>query len=120
MLRLIVRANGRREKVPVLLKIREVTEELKVLLRLGHDSHALPSFRSFEHAVGLVTDRARQNEGWLKSHHKGRPRAGLGLAAGFPLRRVGVYEQRALEAGVAVVHVVEIDPSHQERIARTS
>jgi len=72
VLRLIVRANGRRDKVPVLLEIREVTEELKVLLRLGHDSQALQSFKSFEHAIGLVTDIAKQNEGWLKSQHKGR------------------------------------------------
>lgn len=72
LLRLIVRANGRRDKVPVLLEIREVTEDLKVLLRLGHDSQALPNFKSFEHAIGLVTGIACQNEGWLKSQQKGR------------------------------------------------
>ena len=38
VLRLVVRANGRRDKVPVLLEIRERCEDLKVLLRLGHDA----------------------------------------------------------------------------------
>jgi hypothetical protein len=47
-------------------------EELKVLLRLCHDAKALPHFNSFEHAIRLVTDIARQNEGWLKSQQQGR------------------------------------------------
>jgi hypothetical protein len=41
VLRLVVRANARREKVPVLLELREAVEELKVLRRLGHDVEAL-------------------------------------------------------------------------------
>lgn len=36
VLKLIVRANARRDKVPVLLEIREEVEELKILLRLCH------------------------------------------------------------------------------------
>jgi len=40
VLRLVVRANARRDKAPVLLEVRETVEELKVLLRLGHDSKA--------------------------------------------------------------------------------
>ncbi len=72
ILKLIVRANARRDKVPVLLQIREELEELKVLLRLCHDAKALPNFNSFEHAICLVTDIARQNEGWLKSQRQGR------------------------------------------------
>ena len=67
VLKLIVRANARREKSSVLLQIREEVEELKVLLRLCHDAKALPNFNSFEHGIRLVTDIARQNEGWLKS-----------------------------------------------------
>ena len=58
VLLLVVRANGRRDKAPV-------------LLRLGHDLKAFPNFHSFEHAIGLVTDIARQNEGWLKSQRQG-------------------------------------------------
>jgi hypothetical protein len=36
VLRLVVRANARRDKAPVLLELREAVEELKVLCRLGH------------------------------------------------------------------------------------
>jgi hypothetical protein len=72
VLRLVVRANARTDKVPVLLQIREEVEELKVLLRLCHDGKALPNFKTFEHAVTLVTDIAKQNEGWLKSQRQGR------------------------------------------------
>lgn len=34
-----------------------------------------------------------------------RPRAGFGLTVGFPARRAATYEQRALRAGLHVVHV---------------
>ena len=71
-LKLIVRANGRRDKTPVLLDLREELEEMKVLLRLCHDAKALANFNSFEHAITLLTDIARQNEGWLKSQQQGR------------------------------------------------
>ena len=63
VLKLVVRANARREKEEVLLQIREELEELKVLLRLSQDSKAFPNFNSFEHAIGLVTEIAKQNEG---------------------------------------------------------
>ena len=60
-----------RDKAPVLLEIREEVEELKVLLRLCHDAKVFANFNSFEHAIRLVTDIARQNEGWLKSQRQG-------------------------------------------------
>ena len=64
---MIVRANSRRDKVPLLLELREELEALKVLLRLGHDVKAFANLHSFEHAITLVVDIAKQNEGWLKS-----------------------------------------------------
>jgi hypothetical protein len=70
-LKLIVRANARRDKTPVLLQLRKELEELKVLLRLGQDVKAFPNFKSFEHAITLVVEIARQNEGWLKSQRQG-------------------------------------------------
>ena len=72
VLKLIVRANARGDKVSVLLEIREEVEELKVLLRLCHDAKGFPNFNSFEHAIGLAVNVARQNEGWLKSQRQGR------------------------------------------------
>jgi hypothetical protein len=64
VLKLVVRANARYDKAPVLLELREELEELKVLLRLGQDVKAFPRFSSFEHAIGLVVEIAKQNEGW--------------------------------------------------------
>ena len=87
VLKLVVRANARRDKAPVLHEIREQVEELKVLLRLCQDVKAFPNFNSFEHAIGLVTEIARQNEGWLKSQPSIRARkdrALLGPADGHP------------------------------------
>lgn len=72
ILKLVVRANARRDKASVLLQIREEVEQLKVLLRLGNDVKAFSNFNSFEHAIGLVVDIAKQNEGWLKSQRTGR------------------------------------------------
>ncbi len=63
ILRLVVRANARTDKTPVLLDIREEAEELKVLLRLCHDSKGFASIAAFEHGARLVVDIAKQNEG---------------------------------------------------------
>lgn len=54
VLRLIVRANARREKARVLLQIREEVEELKVLMRLSQDAKA---FASFNASPVLFVDR---------------------------------------------------------------
>lgn len=72
ILKLVVRANARRDKVSVLYEIREEVEQLKVLLRLCHDVKAFARFSSFEHAITRAVDIARQNEGWLKSQRTGR------------------------------------------------
>jgi len=72
VLRLVVRANNRRDKAPVLLALREEVEELKILLRLGQDVKAFPKFNAFEHAVTRATEIAKQNEGWLRSQQTGR------------------------------------------------
>jgi len=71
VLKLIVRANARRDKAPILQEIREELAEIKAVLRLCEDVKAFPNFNSFEHSFGLVTEIARQNEGWLKSQGQG-------------------------------------------------
>lgn len=71
-LKLVVRANACRDKAPALLELREALEELKVLLRLGQDVRAFQRFGAFEHAIGLVVEVAKQNEGWLKSQGQGQ------------------------------------------------
>ena len=67
LLKLVVRANARADKVPVLLDLREELEELKVVARLCHDARALPNMNSFERAAVLLVDIAKQNEVWIKS-----------------------------------------------------
>lgn len=71
VLKLVVRANARRDKAPALLEVREEVESLKAVLRLAHDTQAFASLRSFEHAVVLAVEVAKQNEGWLK-HQQAR------------------------------------------------
>ena len=71
VLKLVVRANARHDKVPVLLEVREEVEQLKVVLRLCQDVKAFPSFTGFEHAITQVVEIAKQNEGWLKSQRQG-------------------------------------------------
>jgi hypothetical protein len=89
VLKLVVRANARRDKVPVLLALREELEELKVLLRLCQDVKAFANFNSFEHAITQVTDIAKQtlryalratqgDRGWLKSQRQGFGPTGAG------------------------------------------
>ena len=73
VLRLVVRANARRAKAPVLLELREAVEDLKVLCRLGHDVKAFSSFDAFEHASTQVVAIAKQNEGWLRSQGHAGP-----------------------------------------------
>ncbi|MGQ0593817.1 MAG: four helix bundle protein [Gammaproteobacteria bacterium] len=48
VLKLIVRANGRRDKAPALLELREEVEALKLLLRLCQDVKAFANFKAFE------------------------------------------------------------------------
>jgi hypothetical protein len=71
VLKLVVRANSRRDKGSILQEIREELEELKAVLRLCEDVKAFPNFNSFEHSFGLLTEIAKQNEGWLKSQGQG-------------------------------------------------
>ena len=68
---LIVRANARHDKVPALLEVREEVEALKAALRLAHDVQAFSSLQTFEPAVVLAVEVAKQNEGWLK-HQQAR------------------------------------------------
>ena len=77
MLRGVVRANAAADKAPLLRELRLEIEELKVLCRLACDLKAFSSLRAFEHAIGLVVDIAKQNEGWLKSQGQGRSRTAM-------------------------------------------
>jgi hypothetical protein len=73
VLKLIVRANARRDKAPLLLEVREEIEALKVVLRLCQDVKAFSNFGAFGQAIGQVVEIAKQNEGWLKSQRQHAP-----------------------------------------------
>ena len=64
---LIVRANNRRDKVPVLLELRETLELLKMTLQLCKELEVFANFNTFKVAINLAIDISRQNEGWLKA-----------------------------------------------------
>jgi len=53
ILRLVVGANSRSDKAPVLLEIREQVEALKAPLRLCHDSKGFAGIGPFEHGARL-------------------------------------------------------------------
>ena len=66
----IIRANSRREKLPVLSELRERLEGLQVLLRIGKEVQAFQKFTAYGRAAELVVALSRQNEGWIKSQSK--------------------------------------------------
>ena len=71
VLKLVARANTRRDKLPLLLELREEVEQLKVVLRWCQDVKAFASFKAFENAIGKAVEIATQNEGWWKHQRQG-------------------------------------------------
>jgi len=67
ILMLIVRANNTYNKRPVLEEVRIKLEELKVTVRVCKEIQAFPNFNSFETAINMVVEIAKQNEGWMRS-----------------------------------------------------
>lgn len=63
---LIARANARKERRELLMKVRDKLEELKVLIRICRELGIFSSFKSYEFTAAQVVGLARQNEGWLK------------------------------------------------------
>ena len=62
----IIRANSRREKVPVLVDLRERVEAFQVLLRICKEVKAFAKFEAYAQAAQLAVALGRQNEGWIK------------------------------------------------------
>ena len=70
IVKLIIKANSSREKLPVLYELREQLEELKVLIRISKEVKAFKNFKSFQHALECTVSVSKQNEGWIKSLSK--------------------------------------------------
>jgi hypothetical protein len=68
----IIRANSRVDRLPLLLELRERLEGLKVLIRICKEVKAFSQFNAYVYASTLVVELSRQNEGWIKGQTKGR------------------------------------------------
>ena len=88
----IIRANSRREKLPVLYELRERLEALHVLLRIGKEVQAFQKFTAYGRAAELAVALSRQNEGWIKS--QSGQRKGM-MGDGQNPRPDGQTEERA-------------------------
>ncbi len=75
IVKLIIKANSAREKLPILHELRERLEELKVLIRISKEAQAFRGFKSFQHAIEGTVSVSKQNEGWIKSLSKRQERA---------------------------------------------
>jgi len=62
----IIEANNSHNREPILLKLREDLEKLKVLARLCHESGGFASTRAYLYVSEQVVNLAKQNEGWLR------------------------------------------------------
>ncbi len=65
----IIRANWKKDKKEILIKVRENLEELKIMARIAKDLKAFGSFKSFEYLVKELVEISKQNEGWLRSQN---------------------------------------------------
>jgi len=64
---LVIKANDARDKIPQLLTLKDVMEEIKILIKICKEVKAFYSFKSFEVSVKLVDSVIKQCAGWLKS-----------------------------------------------------
>jgi hypothetical protein len=66
IVKLIAKANSKRDKREILLELREKIEELKLVIRLCKELKVFNNFNSFQESLNYAIDIARQNEGWMK------------------------------------------------------
>jgi hypothetical protein len=67
IVRLIIAANSREDKLEHLRGLRDAVEQMKVTIMICKEVKAFRSFKSFQHAAESAVDIGRQAEGWLKS-----------------------------------------------------
>jgi len=64
---LIIKANNSRDKLPLLLKLEDALEEIKILIRICKEVRAFNSFNSFATSTKRLDIVIRQCAGWIKS-----------------------------------------------------
>ena len=81
VVRSIIVANSREQKLETLTNLRDTVEELKVVITLCKEIKAFKSFAAFQTAAEAAVNLGKQSEGWLRSvKGKSRDDRGGGLA----------------------------------------
>ena len=67
LLFLVHRANISKDgRKAILEQMRDICEEIKMLIRIAKELNAFKSFNSFEHSTKLIVDICKQSQNWLK------------------------------------------------------
>jgi len=64
---LIIKANNVKNKLSLLFELKDILEEISILIRICKEVKAFHSFKSFEVSVRLLGNMIRQCQGWIKS-----------------------------------------------------
>ena len=64
---LVIKANDIKNKLPLLLKLKETIEEIKILIKICKEVKAFNNFKSFEISIKLLDSMIKQCAGWIKS-----------------------------------------------------
>ena len=65
--KLIIKANDTRDKLPLLLELKDGLEEIKILIKICKEVRAFNSFKSFAVSIKMLDVVIRQCMGWIKS-----------------------------------------------------
>ncbi len=87
VLGLVVAANNSRDRLVLLLRLREELELLKILVRLCHEVGGFPGTPAYLQISAALVGVAQQNEGWIASM---RQRTRSGSAPSVPVVAAGV------------------------------
>jgi len=64
---LVIKANDARDKLPLLLNLKDTLEEIKILIKICKEIRAFNSFKSFTTSIKMLDAVIRQSAGWIKS-----------------------------------------------------
>lgn len=64
---LVIKANDARSKAALLRELKDLLEEIKILIKVAKEVRAFNSFNSFKVSIKMVDGLIRQCVGWLKS-----------------------------------------------------
>ena len=65
--KLIIKANNARDKIPFLSELKDTLEEIKITVRICKEVRAFHRFKSFHTSVVMIDVLIRQCAGWIKA-----------------------------------------------------